>query len=74
VKAPRTTVRIEYITDEELRGEVGPQLDALEQRYGLPSERLADAFLIYGELSESADFLLWQLLYGTWCTAGGAAR
>jgi hypothetical protein len=74
VKAPKTTVKVEHVTDEQLRREIGPQLDAFEERYGVPSARLDDAFRVEGELVENDDFLIWQRLYETWCNVGGPTR
>ena len=37
-----------------------------EVRYGVPSERLFDAFVVDGVFRESRDFSNWSLLYETW--------
>ena len=71
---PKTTAKVERVSDEELRAEIGPRLDVFEGRYGLPSSRLEDAFRVGEELVENEDFLIWQRLYTTWRNAGGITR
>jgi hypothetical protein len=55
------------------------KLSEYEQRYGVPSSRLADAFTTDGELQETRDFLAWSTLYAaaqasTGPSDGDAAR
>jgi hypothetical protein len=53
----RTEVR--FVTVKELE----TQLAEYEQRYGVPSDRLAEAFTSDGELRETEDFFTWSTLY-----------
>jgi hypothetical protein len=46
------------------------RLDWFEQRYGTPSDRLADAFRVGGVLHETEDFTTWSQLYTAWRLAG----
>ena len=56
-----TTLKTElrFITVTDLQA----QLAEYEQRYDVPSDRLAEAFTPYGELQETEDFLSWSTLY-----------
>jgi hypothetical protein len=51
--------------------DVRVELDARERRYGVPSERLADAFrdAATGELVESEDYRSWSHAYELWLRA-----
>ena len=59
---PRTTHRV-VIADD-----VRAELDAWEQKYGVPSDRLLDAFRdpVTGELIETDDFHAWDQAYEFW--------
>jgi len=51
------------ITHDEVRA----RLDRFESRYGVPSERLADAFRDDGgELVETDDFAEWSMAWTIW--------
>jgi hypothetical protein len=55
----RLKTELRFVTVKDLQA----QLAAYEQRYGVPSDRLADAFTIDGEVQETEDFLAWSTLY-----------
>jgi hypothetical protein len=63
----RATVKTElrFVTAEDLRS----QLAEYEARFGVPSERLADAFRRDGELEETQEFLDWSALYSAYLAA-----
>ena len=51
--------RLRLVTAEDLRS----QLAEYEARFGVPSDRLADAFRRNGQLEETQEFLDWSALY-----------
>jgi hypothetical protein len=55
----RLKTELRFVTVKDLQ----TQLAEYEQRYGVPSNRLADAFTTDGELQETEDFLAWSTLY-----------
>ena len=63
----RATVKTElrFVTAEDLRS----QLAEYEARFGVPSDRLADAFRRDGELEETQEFLDWSALYSAYLAA-----
>ena len=63
----RATVKTElrFVTAEDLRS----QLADYEARFGVPSDRLADAFRRDGELEETQEFLDWSALYSAYVAA-----
>jgi hypothetical protein len=63
----RGTVKTElrFVTAEDLRS----QLAEYEARFGVPSDRLADAFRRDGELEETKEFLDWSALYSAYLAA-----
>jgi hypothetical protein len=44
-------------------GDLQARLAEYEKRYGIPSDRLVDAFTTDGELQETEDFHAWSALY-----------
>ena len=68
----RATVKTElrFVTAEDLRS----QLAEYEARFGVPSDRLADAFRRDGELEETPEFLDWSALYSAYLAATGSQR
>lgn len=52
---------IRHTSPEQLR----ERLDAFESHYGIPSERLAEAFR-NSPLNENAHFLEWSTLFAAW--------
>lgn len=46
--------------------EIRAELDRFEAAYGVPSDRLGDAFVVEGELRETADFRRWDFVYACW--------
>ncbi len=46
-------------------GDLRARVAAYEDRYGVPSERMFDAFTVDGELRETAEFQDWLFLYET---------
>jgi hypothetical protein len=50
------------ITASDLRR----RLELFENRYGIPSDRLAEAFTNQAGLRETDDFHSWSILYGAW--------
>jgi hypothetical protein len=63
----RGTVKAElrFVTPEDLRS----QLAEYEARFGVPSDRLADAFRRDGQLEETQEFLDWSALYSAYRAA-----
>jgi hypothetical protein len=63
----RATVKTElrFVTAEDLRS----QLAEYEAKFGVPSDRLADAFRRDGELEETQEFLDWSALYSAYVAA-----
>ena len=56
-------INFQPLSAEELR----TRLSQFESRYGVPSERLADAFRdADGQLRETDDFLDWSQAYAAW--------
>jgi hypothetical protein len=55
----RLKTELRFVTVKDLQA----RLAEYEQRYGVPSDRLADAFVKDGELQETEDFLTWSTLY-----------
>ena len=55
----RLKTELRFVTVKDLQA----RLSEYEQRYGVPSDRLADAFITDGELQETEDFLAWSTLY-----------
>jgi hypothetical protein len=68
----RATVKTElrFVTAEDLRS----QLAEYEARFGVPSDRLADAFRRDGELEETQEFLDWSALYSAYLAATSSQR
>jgi hypothetical protein len=68
----RATVKTElrFVTAEDLRS----QLAEYEVRFGVPSDRLADAFRRDGELEETQEFLDWSALYSAYLAATSPQR
>jgi hypothetical protein len=56
---------LRFVTAEDLRS----QLAEYEARFGVPSDRLADAFSRDGELEETPEFLDWSALYSAYLAA-----
>jgi hypothetical protein len=56
---------LRFVTAEALRS----QLAEYEARFGVPSDRLADAFRRDGELEETQEFLDWSALYSAYLAA-----
>jgi hypothetical protein len=48
-----------FVTVKDLQ----KRLAEYEERYGVPSDRLVDAFTADGELQETGDFHAWSALY-----------
>jgi hypothetical protein len=63
----RATVKTElrFVTAEDLRS----QLAEYEVGFGVPSDRLADAFRRDGELEETQEFLDWSATYSAYLAA-----
>lgn len=55
----RLKTELRFVTVKDLQA----RLSEYEQRYGVPSDRLADAFTVNGKLQETEDFLAWSTLY-----------
>ena len=52
--------------------DVRAELDAWEARYGVPSDRLADAFMdSTGSLADTDDFHAWSQTYNGWLRVVG---
>ena len=68
---PRQRTWVEYVTVEEERARLRPILDEFEARYGLASDRLAEAFTVDGVLDETPDFHAWDVAYVTWQALAG---
>ena len=52
--------------------DVRAELDVWEGRYGVPSDRLVDAFRdSTGSLTETDDFHAWNQTYGAWLSVDG---
>ena len=68
----RATVKTElrFVTAEDLRS----QLAEYEARFGVPSDRLADAFRRDGELEETQEFLDWSALYAAYVAATAGSQ
>jgi hypothetical protein len=68
----RATVRAElrFVRAEDLRS----QLAQFEARFGVPSDRLADAFRRDGDLEETQEFLDWSALYSAYVAATSSQR
>jgi hypothetical protein len=66
------TVKAElrFVTAEDLRS----QLAEYEARFGVPSDRLADAFRRDGQLEETQEFLDWSALYSAYVAATSSQR
>jgi hypothetical protein len=66
------TVKTElrFVTAEDLRS----QLAEYEARFGVPSDRLADAFRRDGQLEETQEFLDWSALYSAYRAATTGSR
>lgn len=52
-------VQVHRRTPAQLRGE----LRQFEDRYGVPSARMVEAFTVNGGLRETSDFARWSLIY-----------
>ncbi len=50
-----------YLTIEDLRARVR----LFEERYGVPSDRMREAFLLDGQLIETEDLRAWSALWRT---------
>jgi hypothetical protein len=68
----RGTVKTElrFVTAEDLRS----QLAEYEARFGVPSDRLADAFRRDGQPEETQEFLDWSALYSVYLAATRSQR
>jgi hypothetical protein len=66
------TVKTElrFVTAEDLRS----QLAEYEARFGVPSDRLADAFRRDGQLEETQEFLDWSALYSAYRAATTSSK
>jgi len=61
------THRILVRQADDVRDELRAVLDAFEARYGLPSDRLMDAFLRPdGHVDETEDFHAWDSAWAHW--------
>jgi hypothetical protein len=58
----------------ELRFVTAEELAEYEVRFGVPSDRLADAFRRDGELEETQEFLDWSALYSAYVAATSSQR
>jgi hypothetical protein len=68
----RGTVKTElhFVTAEDLRS----QLAEYEARFGVPSDRLADAFRRDGQLDETQEFLDWSALYSAYLATTASSK
>jgi hypothetical protein len=68
----RGTMKTElrFVTAEDLRS----QLAEYEARFGVPSDRLADAFRRDGQLEETQEFLDWSALYSAYRAATTSSK
>jgi hypothetical protein len=68
--APRpipATGHVRLVTVPQAIDEARAKLDDLEQRYGVSSERLREAFVdASGRVRETGEYLLWLALYDRW--------
>jgi len=55
----RLKTELRFVTVKDLQ----KRLAEYEERYGIPSDRLADAFTADGELQETDEFHAWSALY-----------
>ena len=55
-------VKVAPLGEERLKG-IRRDLAAYEARYGVPSDRLAEAFTHRGHLEETDDYRHWQFLW-----------
>jgi hypothetical protein len=68
-----TSSNVRVITIEEAVTEARRRLDDFEQRYGVSSDRLAEAFTdAAGELVPTGAFLQWAATFERWRTLSGS--
>ena len=68
-----TTSNVRVVTIEEAITEARRRLDDFEQRYGVSSDRLAEAFTDpAGELVPTGAFLQWTATFERWHTLRGS--
>jgi hypothetical protein len=68
-----TASNVRVVTIDEAVTEARRRLDDFEQRYGVSSDRLAEAFTdATGELVETGAFLLWTATFERWRTLRGS--
>ncbi|MFA9431773.1 hypothetical protein [Egicoccus sp. AB-alg2] len=59
---------VRVVTLDQAAAEARELLDDYERRYGLPSERRAEAFTdASGRLHQTGDYLLWSATWQRWC-------
>jgi hypothetical protein len=64
-----TSSNVRVVTIEEAVAEARRRLDDFEQRYGVTSDRLAEAFTdATGQLVPTGAFLLWSATFERWRT------
>jgi hypothetical protein len=68
-----TSSNVRVVTIDEAVTEARRRLDDFEQRYGVSSDRLAEAFTdAAGELVETGAFLQWTATFERWRTLRGS--
>ena len=68
-----TSSNVRVVTIDEAVTDARRRLDDFEHRYGVPSDRLAEAFTdATGELIETGAFLLWTATFERWRTLSGS--